>query len=96
MSEFRLDDRGEGRFALSGEMSFANADRILRAAAPVFAGHDDLEVDLSQVGKADSAGLALLLEWKAEARRRDASIRFTDIPDGLLAIARTTGVDGFL
>ena len=96
MSDFRIEDRGEGRFALGGEMSFANADRILRASGPVFAAHDDLEIDLSDVRKADSAGLALLLEWKSEARRRHARIRFRDIPQGLAAIARTTGVDAFL
>jgi phospholipid transport system transporter-binding protein len=96
VSDFELRDLGDGRFVLSGELSFANADRILQAGAVAFRDHDDVEVDLSEVGRADSAGLALLLEWKAGARRRKNSIRYSGIPDGLLAIARTTDVDTLL
>lgn len=96
MSDFELEDLGDGRFALSGELSFSNADRILQAGATAFRRHDDVEVDLSGVERADSAGLALLLEWKAGARRRKTSIRYEGIPDGLRAIARTTDVDALL
>ena len=96
MNDFELKDLGDGRFALSGELSFANADRVLQVGASAFRHHDQVEVDLSGVERADSAGLALLLEWKAGSRRRKNSIRYAGIPDSLLAIARTTDVDTLL
>jgi phospholipid transport system transporter-binding protein len=96
MSEFDLQDQGEGRFALSGDMSFETADRILRSSESLFRQHVALEIDLSEVGKADSAGLALMLEWKAQAAQRGAVIQFIDIPDSLLAVAKTSEVSDLI
>ena len=92
MSDYELKDLGEGRFELSGEMSFGTVDRILRASDTAFRDHDRLQVDFSGVDKADSAGLALLLEWKAQARRRSREIDYVAIPGSILAIAQTTDV----
>lgn len=96
MSDFQLQDLGSGRFELSGEMSFDTADRILRASESAFAQHDDLCVDCAGVTKADSAGLALLLEWKTLANHRRGRISFSGLPESIVAIARTTEVDHLL
>lgn len=96
MSDFELVDQGEGRFAIRGDMSFATADRILKASLAKFGQHESLEIDMSQVGKADSAGLALLIEWKARAAARDADIRYAEIPGSLIAIAKTSEVSELL
>jgi phospholipid transport system transporter-binding protein len=90
MSEFELQDLGDGRFALKGEMSFATADQILKSSQQVFGQYESLEVDMSEVGKADSAGLALLLEWKAQAGQRTCELNYVGIPDSLIAIAKTS------
>ena len=96
MSDFNLEVRGEGRFAVQGEMSFQTAQSILRASESRFGQYDSVEVDLSAVDRADSAALALLLEWKAQASRRSATIRFSGIPENLLAVARTSEVEELL
>jgi phospholipid transport system transporter-binding protein len=96
MSEFSLEDLGEGRFALSGEMNFDTAEKILRASEVPFEEHTQLEIDLSEVTDSDSAGLALLLEWVTWANHSVREIRFTDIPETILAIARTTEVEPLL
>ena len=49
-------------------------------------------VDLGEVGELDSSALALLLAWLREAKRRDASLSFTRLPEGLTTIARLYGV----
>ena len=92
MSEFTLEDRGDGHFALSGEMTFDTAEKILDASGDMFDEHTQLEVDLSGVTDSDSAGLALLLEWVTWANHSVREIRFT----GILAIARTTEVEPLL
>ena len=49
MADFELQDKGEGRFALSGEMTFDTAERILKKSEAPFEEHTQLEVDLSGV-----------------------------------------------
>ena len=96
MSKFELNDLGEGHFALSGEMTFETAERILLASEEPFEQHTRIEVDLSGVTRADSAGLALLLEWITWANHTVREIRFLSMPERILAIARTTEVEQLL
>ena len=96
MSKFELQDLGEGRFALTGEMTFETAERILLASEEPFEQHTRIEVDLAGVAKADSAGLALLLEWITWANHTVREIRFLSMPERILAIARTTEVEQLL
>lgn len=95
-NSFELKDIGDGRFVLTGEMTFDTAERILRASEIPFEEHTRIEVDLSGVKKADSAGLALLLEWITWANHTVREIRFIDMPARVLAIAKTTEVDNLL
>ncbi|NNC76598.1 MAG: STAS domain-containing protein [Woeseiaceae bacterium] len=95
-NNFELEDLGEGRFALRGDMSFETAERILHASEDPFEDHTSIEVDLSGVKKADSAGLALLLEWITWANHTVREISFVDMPERILAIAKTTEVDHLL
>ena len=77
-------------------MSFVTAERILQASEEPFEQHTRIEVDLSGVERADSAGLALLLEWITWANHTVREIRFTHMPDRIHAIAQTTEVDNLL
>jgi phospholipid transport system transporter-binding protein len=96
VSKFQLVDLGDGRFSLSGEMSFATAERILRESESSFEEHTQIEVDLSGVDKTDSAGLALLLEWITWANHSVREIRFVAVPERITAIAQTTEVEALL
>jgi phospholipid transport system transporter-binding protein len=96
VSKFELQDQGDGRFRLVGDMSFETAEQILRASEAPFEKHTRIEVDLSQVEKADSAGLALLLEWITWANHTVREISYGSMPERILAIAKTTEVDSLL
>ncbi|MDJ0917456.1 MAG: STAS domain-containing protein [Woeseiaceae bacterium] len=96
MADYELNDAGEGRFVLKGQMTFKTVENILRDGEDMFEPHTRLEIDLSGVEKADSAGLALLLEWITWANHTVREIRFTGMPDRVLAIARTTEVEVLL
>ncbi len=96
MSNFSLEDQGDGHFCLSGEMTFDTAERILQASEKPFEEHTRLEIDLSGVTTSDSAGLALLLEWVTWANHTVREIRFSGMPERVLSIAKTTEVDGLL
>jgi len=96
VSDFSLQDQGEGRFLLTGSMTFATVSEILRASEDPFEEHTSIEVDLSGVTATDSAGLALLLEWITWANHTVREIRFIDTPEKIDAIAKTTEVDNLL
>ena len=96
MADFELHDRGDGNFALDGEMTFDTAERILRESEAPFEEHTQLEIDLSGVTASDSAGLALLLEWVTWANHTVREVRFTGLPERVMAIAKTTEVEGLL
>jgi len=96
MREFSLEDHGGGRFSLSGRMTFDTAGQILRASGGLFEEHTRIEVDLSGVEETDSAGLALLLEWITWANHTVREIRFTEMPEKISAIAKTTEVEHLL
>ena len=96
MSDFELVDQGDGRFAVSGDMSFATANTLLRRSEKLFARHQSLAIDLSGVKKTDSAGLALIIEWKSQAAGRQADIQISGVPGTLIAIAKTTEVEDLL
>lgn len=96
MAEYTLTDDGDGHFSLSGEMSFATVESILRESESLFEQHTRLEVDLSGITKTDSAGLALLLEWITWANHTVREIRFLEMPERITAIAKTTEVESLL
>lgn len=96
MSDYELEDLGDGRFALSGRMTFQTAGSILRDSEAPFEQHTLLTIDLGGVTHTDSAGLALLLEWITWANHTVREIRFENMPEKILAIARTTEVDSLL
>lgn len=96
MNDFDLSDLGEGRFDLSGDVSFHTAENILRSSEKIFAGLARIEVNLSAVVETDSAGLALLLEWISRAAGDSTEIQFSNIPEKIQAIAVTAEVNELL
>jgi phospholipid transport system transporter-binding protein len=55
-----------------------------------------LTFDLRAVPTVDSAGLALLIDWLAEARSASRSLRYEQLPPALLALAELSDVEKLL
>ena len=91
-----LETRGDGRYALSGDLVFENAARLLEAGDAAFGGKPEIEVDLAAVGRVDSAGLALLLEWAVAARAAGGAVRYRNLPAGAAALAGISDVSELL
>jgi phospholipid transport system transporter-binding protein len=96
VAEFELRDDGDGHFTLRGDLNFETAEKLLRQSEVPFEEHTRIEIDLAGVEDADSAGLALLLEWITWANHTVREIRYKNIPERVLAIARTTEVEPLL
>jgi ABC-type transporter Mla MlaB component len=48
------------------------------------------------MSEADSAGLGVLVEWLATAKRRGSTIRYECIPAQILAVARISDLESLL
>ncbi len=95
-SNSQLEVLGDGRFAVSGEFGFRTVSKILDHSKELFSPYDVLEVDLGGITWADSAGLALLLEWVNWSKYYVREISFKNVPDQIIAIARICEVEDLL
>jgi phospholipid transport system transporter-binding protein len=87
---------GAFRFHVEGEMTFATAKQLLRQSETYFNKPQDLEIDLSRVTAADSAGLALLLEWKARAAVAGSEVAVEGLPEAMRSIAHLCRIEPLL
>lgn len=87
---------GDGRYALTGTVGFATVRALLEDGRRAFAGHPAVALDLSGVAAIDSAGLALLLCWLADARRDGRRVTLEHLPAQLHAIARISDAEALL
>jgi len=96
VAEPTLIETAKGRWLLEGDLSFSSAPAMLKLSARGLTVSREIQVDLQGVTRADSAGLALLVEWLRESERAGKVITFTNVPEQLLAIAVLCGLDEIL
>lgn len=92
----RLVPAGPGKFDLIGEVGFDDAARLLAEGDRAFAQLREVEVDLAGVTRADSAGLALLIEWALDARIAGRKFRYRNVPAGVASLAGISDVSELL
>jgi phospholipid transport system transporter-binding protein len=87
-----------GRIAVTGELTFASARDARQLGVLVLESSraPSFVIDCSGVTRADSAGLAVLLDWMAWGRRKSRAVRLEHLPTSLVAIARISEVDELL
>jgi phospholipid transport system transporter-binding protein len=82
-----LASLGNGQFALAGDLVFDQVACLLGEGDAAFGALPRADIDLAKVERADSAGLALLLEWSIVARDADRVVNYLNIPPPLAALA---------
>jgi len=95
---FEITAGADGLARVRGALTFATARQARVEGLEKFqqCGAHACEVDCSGITKSDSAGLSVLLDWLALAKREGRSLRYLKLPDNLLAIARISEVDELL
>ena len=95
---FEIVVTSPGRFAARGALTFANAKRARSEGLHALrtSSARDLEVDCAGIAHSDSAGLAVLLDWMEVMKREGRPLCFANLPSGLLAVARISGVEQML
>jgi phospholipid transport system transporter-binding protein len=88
----RADD---GRWVLAGPLTINNVAGVLAASVGVPLPTTG-RVDLKGVDPVDSAGVAVLLEWKRRAVAEGVALAFENVPPTMASLAELYGVDGLL
>ncbi len=84
-----------GRIKLEGDLTFATCAAWWKTAKHKFK-TEALTFDLSGVRRADSAGLALLVEWLRLAQKRNLRLEFINFPPQLEAMAKAYHLEALL
>ena len=97
-SRVSISEPTSGRVVVTGELTFGTAREARQIGILVLESSraERIVVDCSAVARADSAGLAVLLDWLGWGRRRARPLSLQNLPDSLIAIARISEVDGLL
>jgi phospholipid transport system transporter-binding protein len=93
-----ISEPTSGRVVVTGELTFGTAREARQVGILVLESSraERIVVDCAAVTRADSAGLAVLLDWLAWGRRRSRPLSLQNLPASLVAIARISEVDGLL
>lgn len=88
-------EAGPGRIRVKGALTFATAraTRIAGLEAIAASQGGEIVVDCGSITESDSAGLAVLLDWLGAAQRRQATLRFSNVPERLNAIAQISEIE---
>ncbi len=85
-----------GRASLAGALDFNNAPQALTDVGDIISRESALIVDLADITEANSAGLALLLEWTGMAKRNGHQLELINIPSSLQQLADVCQVDSLI
>lgn len=93
MSDNGFASRGDGSFELSGRLTFQTVPQYQAQAGNLFqGGAQSLTIDMQGVSQADSAGLALMIEWLQSARNAKCQLAFSNIPEQVRELIRVNGL----
>ena len=93
MSTFKLIHQNNNNYSIEGELTFNSLNKRTIPSSEFLKKTDAVLVDLEKVKAADSAGLALLLEWIKHSKLYDTKLVFKNIPHQLLTLVTLSGLD---
>ena len=87
----------DARVRLQSPLRFATVAALRqRGLELIGAAGAELTIDLSGVSSADSAGLALLIDWLGRARESNKTLHYAQPPEALRALARLSDVEALI
>jgi len=93
MSRFNLVEQKNGYFVVEGELTFFNLDKKAVTYFDFLSSGKNIHIDLQKIEIADSAGLALLIEWIKQSNHYATKLTFKNVPKQLITLAKLSGFD---
>jgi phospholipid transport system transporter-binding protein len=93
-----VETSGPEQILVKGALTFRTALRASIAGEQCLdaLSAPSIQVDCRSITGADSAGLAVLIEWIAHARRAGRVLHFVNLPPAILAVAAISEVESIL
>lgn len=92
----RLVRQQGAHWRLEGDLTFATVPALLGCGRELCAAQGTQLLHLDGVGRADSAALALLIEWRRLALREGFRLEFHGMPGSLRALVELSGLERLL
>lgn len=88
----------DGQVKLEGLLNFESVPRVWQETQSLLSQstHTLLQLDLSGVGRSDSAGIAFLIECMRFSRQIGKKINYKNVPEQMLAIVRVCDLEQIL
>ena len=83
----------DGALHLRGPLVFASVGAALTQSLALLPRQGTAVIDLGEVAQADSAALALLVEWRKFAARQGLRLELRSVPAQLRALAAAAGLE---
>lgn len=78
-------------FKLGGSLVYANLSQVIDDAQSLLRNNQNqaIEIDCESLERVDSAGLALLIEWKKACKQTNKSCNFSSLPVQAISLIET-------
>jgi len=95
MSQFQIEKKNTETFEILGALTFKTIDKaaLKLCRQKLQFSQQPIVIDLQKITNADSAGLALIIEWIKQAEQQQTPLSFQNIPQQLLALAKLSGFE---
>ena len=92
MSVNGIAARDNGVVEVSGQLTFQSVPQFLAGSDQWWQGSGKITIDMHGVTLADSAGLALMIEWQQLARAAGREIVFIHMPEQMRDLIQVNGL----
>jgi len=93
MQKFNLTKQSDGNFFLEGELTFSSLNKQTIRSFDILKQAKEIQLDLTKVSSADSAGLALVLEWIKHSKQNNIKLLLKNIPQQIQKLAALSDLD---
>ena len=93
MSAFSLIKQSDESYFVEGDLTFFTLNKKTIKSFDFLNVTKKICIDLEKVTSADSAGLALIIEWIKHSKLHSTKLTFKNIPQQLLTLAKLSDLD---
>jgi len=89
-----IEQASENQFVINGDLIFSTVGAIYEQHKRLFENNENaIEISFAGVQRADSSGLALIIEWLRCAQQLDRPLVFTHVPQQIIDLAKLSSLD---
>lgn len=81
------------QFFISGDLNFSNVMSVYEKSLPQLNQSPECHFNFSQLTSSDSSGIALIIEWVKLAKRHHKPIKFVQLSQDLMSLAKAARLD---